>query len=73
LLSVTVGDLSHWPDTLERRLFSYFRNGIDRDTIILLDEADVFLHERDADDLERNSTVSNLVKSQEARICSWSG
>ncbi|KAF2101245.1 P-loop containing nucleoside triphosphate hydrolase protein [Rhizodiscina lignyota] len=63
LLSITAGDLGHEPGELERKLLKYFRNGNDWDAVILLDEADVFLHDRGEDDLKRNSIVSIFLRA----------
>ncbi|KAI9656870.1 MAG: hypothetical protein M1821_003509 [Bathelium mastoideum] len=59
------GDLGSEPTLLEERLLRYFRNGNDWDAVILLDEADIFLHERGDDDLERNSIVSVFLRAMD--------
>lgn len=58
LLSITAADLGDKPEQLERNLLSFFRNAHDWDAIVLLDEADIYLEARSAENLRRNSIVS---------------
>lgn len=58
LLSITAADLGHEPEVLEKNLLRFFRNASKWDAIVLLDEADVYLERRSANDLRRNSIVS---------------
>jgi hypothetical protein len=60
LLSITAADLGHIPETLERNLLRYFKRARDWDAIVLLDEADVYLEERNLHNLMRNSIVSGM-------------
>lgn len=61
LLSITAADLGHEPDALEENLLRYFKRATDWDAIVLLDEADVYLEQRSAHDLRRNSIVSGKI------------
>ncbi|KAL0258658.1 hypothetical protein SLS55_006156 [Diplodia seriata] len=63
LLSITAADLGHEPDLLEKNLLRFFRNATKWDAIVLLDEADVFLERRSANDLRRNSIVSVFLRA----------
>jgi SpoVK/Ycf46/Vps4 family AAA+-type ATPase len=63
LLSITAADLGHEPDQLEHSLLRYFKRARDWDAIVLLDEADVYLEQRDPHDLKRNSIVSGEPRS----------
>ncbi|KAH8708362.1 P-loop containing nucleoside triphosphate hydrolase protein [Phaeosphaeriaceae sp. PMI808] len=63
LLSITAADLGHEPDALERSLLKYFKRARDWDAIVLLDEADVYLEQRDPHDLKRNSIVSVFLRA----------
>jgi hypothetical protein len=70
LLSITAADLGHIPETLERNLLRYFKRARDWDAIVLLDEADVYLEERNLHDLTRNSIVSGKSESTSCtRLC----
>jgi SpoVK/Ycf46/Vps4 family AAA+-type ATPase len=61
LLSITAADLGHEPHALEENLLRYFKRATDWDAIVLLDEADVYLEQRSAHDLRRNSIVSGKI------------
>jgi hypothetical protein len=58
LYMVTCGDLGTEPDDLVERLRNIFLVAVHWNAILLLDEADVFLQERDIRDLRRNALVS---------------
>ncbi|KAK1490795.1 ATPase [Colletotrichum tamarilloi] len=58
LYMVTAGDLGTNPDTLEAKLSTIFDHAVAWDAILLLDEADIFLQDRDYDNLHRNALVS---------------
>lgn len=62
LLSITAADLGHEPELLEANLLRFFKNATTWDAIVLLDEADVYLERRSADNLKRNSIVSGNSK-----------
>lgn len=61
LLSITAADLGHEPVPLEQNLLRFFRNARHWNAIVLLDEADVYLETRSAQDLRRNSIVSSKL------------
>jgi AAA+ superfamily predicted ATPase len=65
LYMVTCGDLGINPETLEARLGDIFLLAINWKAILLLDEADVFLQERDLHDLNRNALVSVFLRHLE--------
>ncbi|ODA81303.1 hypothetical protein RJ55_04268 [Drechmeria coniospora] len=62
LYMVTCGDLGTDPDKLEMRLQETFIHAVHWKAILLLDEADVFLQERDLYDLKRNALVSVFLR-----------
>lgn len=59
LYMVTAGDLGTDPTHLESRLVTIFKLAAKWDAILLLDEADVFLQDRDYENLTRNALVSS--------------
>lgn len=61
LLSITAADLGHEPNVLEYNLLRFFKNASTWDAIVLLDEADIYLERRSANDLRRNSIVSSKI------------
>ena len=65
LYMVTCGDLGTEPDVLERRLSETFEFAVNWNAVLLLDEADIFLHERDVHDLKRNALVSVFLRQLE--------
>lgn len=58
LFPITCGDLGFTPESVERSLSEIFRLAHLWDCVLLLDEADVFITQRDRKDLERNALVS---------------
>ncbi|KAK1148084.1 hypothetical protein N8T08_010720 [Aspergillus melleus] len=58
LFPITCGDLGITPDAVEETLKRIFRYAHLWDCILLLDEADVFLTQRDRFNIERNALVS---------------
>ena len=56
---VTAGDLGTNPEHLESKLSRIFDLAKRWDAILLLDEADVFLQDRDYENLTRNALVSS--------------
>jgi hypothetical protein len=58
LFPITCGDLGTTPVAVEKTLKDIFRYAHLWDCILLLDEADVFLTQRDRTDVERNALVS---------------
>ena len=62
---VTCGNLGTEPDQLERKIKEVFSIAVDWNAVLLLDEADVFLQERDIHDLKRNALVSVFLRELE--------
>jgi hypothetical protein len=62
---VTCGDLGTEPATMEDKLKETFERAINWNAVLLLDEADVFLQERDIHDLKRNALVSVFLRQLE--------
>ncbi|KAJ9144715.1 Fidgetin-like protein 1 [Pleurostoma richardsiae] len=62
LFPITCGDLGVKPDSVESTLKEIFRYAHLWDCILLLDEADVFLTQRDRTDIERNALVSVFLR-----------
>ncbi|KAK8009961.1 P-loop containing nucleoside triphosphate hydrolase protein [Apiospora arundinis] len=65
LLRVTCGDVGTKAEEVEKKLQSSFNLGKIWDCVVLLDEADVFLEERDMKDLNRNALVSVFLRELE--------
>ncbi|KAH6843479.1 hypothetical protein B0I37DRAFT_437847 [Chaetomium sp. MPI-CAGE-AT-0009] len=61
LFAITSGDLGSTPDAVESSLTEIFHLANVWDCILLLDEADVFLEEREKSDLKRNAVVSGKL------------
>lgn len=59
---VTAGDLGTDPEYLEKKLSKIFDYAVSWNAILLLDEADIFLQDRDYDNLQRNALVSSECK-----------
>ncbi|KAK5653751.1 hypothetical protein OQA88_7907 [Cercophora sp. LCS_1] len=62
LFPITCGDLGVRPETVEKTLKDIFRYAHLWDCVLLLDEADVFLTQRDRTDVERNALVSVFLR-----------
>jgi len=65
LFSITSGDLGDTPASVESSLAEIFHLANVWDCILLLDEADVFLEEREKKDLSRNAVVSVFLRVME--------
>ena len=65
LYLVTCGDIGTDPDGLEERLEEIFDYAVTFSAILLLDEADIFLQDRDYKNLERNALVSIFLRTLE--------
>ncbi|OTA54474.1 P-loop containing nucleoside triphosphate hydrolase protein [Hypoxylon sp. EC38] len=65
LYMVTAGDLGTNPETLEAKLSRIFDLAVRWDAVLLLDEADVFLQDRDYENLTRNALVSIFLRTLE--------
>lgn len=62
LFTMSCGDLGTEPDVLERKLKEVFQYAVTWKAILLLDEADIFLQERDIQDVKRNALVSIFLR-----------
>ena len=62
LYQVTCGDLGTDEDDLEKRLSDIFDYAVTWGAILLLDEADIFLQDRDMNSLKRNALVSVFLR-----------
>ena len=58
LYSVTSGDSATGPETTETKLHEIFNYAVKWNVLLLKDETDVFLAERNLDSLSRNALVS---------------
>jgi AAA+ superfamily predicted ATPase len=65
LYSVSCGDLGTEPLNLEHRLKEVFSYAVLWHAILLMDEADIFLQERDIHDVKRNALVSIFLRELE--------
>ncbi|KAI9774036.1 MAG: hypothetical protein M1839_001921 [Geoglossum umbratile] len=65
LLSLTCGDIGTKVEVVERKLTYYFKLAELWGAILLLDEADIYLEERQTHDLDRNSLVSVFLRVME--------
>ncbi|KAH7311325.1 P-loop containing nucleoside triphosphate hydrolase protein [Stachybotrys elegans] len=65
LYPVTCGDIGTTPEHVERYLQSIFHLGNEWGCVVLLDEAEVFLEQRNLSDLARNALVSVFLRSLE--------
>jgi hypothetical protein len=65
LFPITCGDLGFTPEGVEKSLKEIFRLAHLWDCVLLLDEAEVFISQRDKNDLQRNALVSGKLS------CHW--
>ncbi|KAL9088212.1 MAG: hypothetical protein Q9165_006339 [Trypethelium subeluteriae] len=65
LYSITCGDIGLKPETVETRLRLHFARADKWGCILLLDEADVFLMQRNWADMQRNALVSVFLRQLE--------
>ncbi|KAL8771618.1 MAG: hypothetical protein Q9209_003062 [Squamulea sp. 1 TL-2023] len=65
LYQVTCGEIGTHSSMLEERLGEIFEDAVTWGAILVLDEADVFLQERDYEYLERNALVSIFLRTLE--------
>lgn len=63
LFPITCGDLGYTAETLEKSLNEIFRLAHHWGCILLLDEADVFITQRERHDLKRNALVSGEMQN----------
>jgi hypothetical protein len=62
LYSVGVGELGTSTETLEKKLRNILDVAVIWDAVLLLDEADIFLEERDEHNIERNAMVGVFLR-----------
>ncbi|KAL8879103.1 MAG: hypothetical protein Q9198_003221 [Flavoplaca austrocitrina] len=65
LYQVTCGEIGTHSSMLEERLGEIFEDAVTWGAILVLDEADIFLQERDYESLERNALVSIFLRTLE--------
>ncbi|KAI4681771.1 uncharacterized protein J4E84_007367 [Alternaria hordeiaustralica] len=65
LFPITCGDLGFTPEGVEKSLKEFFRLAHLWDCVLLLDEAEVFISQRDKNDLQRNALVSVFLRMLE--------
>jgi SpoVK/Ycf46/Vps4 family AAA+-type ATPase len=65
LYPITCGDLGSTPTEVERNLEDHFKLAHRWNCVLLLDEADVYIAERDFHDLNRNGIVSVFLRTLE--------
>lgn len=65
LYTISCGDLGTEPEQLEARLKEVFEYAVAWKAILLLDEADIFLQERNLNDLKRNALVTIFLRELE--------
>lgn len=65
MFTISCGDLGIEPEQLEVKLKEVFQYAVTWKAILLLDEADIFLQERDIHDVKRNALVSIFLRELE--------
>lgn len=65
LFTIACGDLGTEPEQLEVKLKEVFEYAVTWKAILLLDEADIFLQERNMNDVKRNALVSIFLRELE--------
>lgn len=65
LLSITCGDMGTTPEEVEENLDEFLQLGELWGAILLLDEADIYLEQRDSENLPRNALVSVFLRALE--------
>lgn len=65
LLSLTCSDIGTDPETVEKRLNFWFKLAKNWGTILLIDEADVYMEQRTITDLARNNLVAGFLRALE--------
>ncbi|KAF4820558.1 ATP-dependent zinc metalloprotease FtsH [Colletotrichum siamense] len=65
LYSVSAGDLGIDPITVDKRLSEILEQSHKWNAVLLIDEADVFLQQREAYDIQRNALVSIFLRQLE--------
>ncbi len=62
LYTVSAGELGTAPDRVEKRLSDILEMATIWNAILLIDEADIFMEQRSANDLKRNELVSSMAQ-----------
>lgn len=62
LYSISVGELGTTPDELEDRLSTILDVAVVWNAVVLLDEADIYLEQRDENDVNRNAMVGVFLR-----------
>jgi hypothetical protein len=65
LLVLTVADIGTDPDEIEVNLDKMFKLSRGWNTVVLIDEADIYLEERQIVDLHRNAIVAAFLRALE--------
>lgn len=65
LYTVSCGEIGTEPETVEKRLNEVFNYAVAWGAILLMDEADIFLQERDIHNVKRNALVSIFLRELE--------
>jgi len=65
LLTLTCADLGTDPSNMEIKLQEWFKIAQHWDCILLIDEADVYMENRETSDLERNNLVASFLRVME--------
>ncbi|KAK1831670.1 hypothetical protein QBC39DRAFT_350605 [Podospora conica] len=62
---ITSSDIGTTPDVVESNLTRIFKTAVSWNTVLLIDEADVFMERRTTADLTRNSLVAGFLRALE--------
>ncbi|KAK4243514.1 P-loop containing nucleoside triphosphate hydrolase protein, partial [Corynascus novoguineensis] len=65
LLTLTCADIGVKPDEIESSLLQWFKVAQDWGALVLIDEADIYMEERQTQDLERNHVVAGFLRALE--------
>jgi SpoVK/Ycf46/Vps4 family AAA+-type ATPase len=65
LLTLTCADIGVKPEEIEKKLLDWFKLAQDWGAIVLIDEADIYMEERQSQDLERNHLVAGFLRALE--------
>lgn len=65
LMVLTPSDIGATPEDVELNLTKMFKRAMSWDTVLLIDEADVFMERRSTSDLLRNSLVAGFLRALE--------
>lgn len=65
LLALTCADIGVKPDEIESNVMAWFKLAQDWGAIVLIDEADIYMEERQTQDLERNHLVAGFLRALE--------